>query len=94
MVELKDHLHVTFREALVAPAHIVVPRPHAVYVTVEEVIQTPGAVRQLAKALCKSCRGMAKENDDRKHEHFKFYSLRNAEKITALTGGKQHDNYD
>lgn len=65
VVKLKDRLHVTFGEALVAPAHVVVARPHAVYVAVEEIIQTPGAVRQLAEALCQSGGGM---NDDRKHK--------------------------
>lgn len=54
VVKLKDHLHVTFREALVAPAHIVVPGPHAVHVAVDKIIQTPGAVRQLAEALFQS----------------------------------------
>lgn len=57
VVKLKDHLHVTFGEALVAPAHIVVPWPHAVYVTVEKIIQTPGSIRQLAEALCQSSGG-------------------------------------
>lgn len=54
VVKLKDHLHVTFREGFVAPAHVVVPWPHAVYVVVEKIIQTPGAIRQLAKAFCQS----------------------------------------
>lgn len=56
VVELEDHLHVTFGEALVAPAHVVVTRPSAVHVTVEEVVQTPAAVRQLAEALRQSDR--------------------------------------
>lgn len=56
MVELEDHLHVTFGEALVAPAYVVVTRPSAVHVTVEEVVQTPAAVRQLAEALRQSAR--------------------------------------
>lgn len=94
MVELEDHLHVTFGEALVAPAHVVVPRPHAVCVAVEKVVQTPGAVCQLAEALCQPSGGMDGRNEDRKQEHFKVYSPRSAEKMTALTGGKQHDNYD
>lgn len=56
MIELEDHLHVTFGEALVAPAHVVVTRPSSVHVTVEEVVQTPAAIRQLAEALCQSAR--------------------------------------
>lgn len=84
MVKLKDHLHVTFREALVAPAHIVVPWPHAVYVAVDKIIQTPGAIRQLAEALCQS-----KDRTD-EHKRLNFYSLRRADKMTALSGG---DNY-
>lgn len=54
MVKLKYHLHITFREAPVVPAHIVVPWPHAVDLAVEKIIQTPGAICQLAKALCQS----------------------------------------
>lgn len=54
MVELIGHLHVTFGEALVVPAHVVIPWPHAVDLAVEEIIQTPGAICQLAKALRKS----------------------------------------
>lgn len=57
VVKLKDHLHVTFGEALVAPAHVVVPWPHAVYVAVEKIIQTPGAICQLAEALCQPSGG-------------------------------------
>lgn len=56
VVELEDHLHVTFGEALVAPAHVVVTRPSSVHMTVEEVVQTPAAVRQLAEALRQSGR--------------------------------------
>lgn len=54
MIKLKDHLHVAFGKALVAPAHIVIPGPRAVHVTVEEIIQTCGSIRQLAKAFCQS----------------------------------------
>lgn len=57
VVELKHNLHVAFGKALVAPAHVVVPGPHAVHVTVEEVIQTCGSIRQLAKAFCQPSGG-------------------------------------
>lgn len=50
VVELEDHLHITFGEALVAPAHVVVTGPSSVHVAVEEVVQTPAAVGQLAEA--------------------------------------------
>lgn len=69
MVELKDHLHVTFREGLVVPAHIVVPGPHAVYVAVEEIVQTPSAICQLAEALRQSGGGM----DGRRRVFFNCY---------------------
>lgn len=61
-VKLKDHLHITLGEALVIPAHVVVARPHAVYVAVEEIIQTPGAICQLAEALCQSNAGTDERN--------------------------------
>lgn len=54
VVKLKYHLHITSRKASVVPAHIVVPWPHAVDMAVEKIIQTPGAICQLAKALCQS----------------------------------------
>lgn len=54
MVKVKYHLHVTLRETPVVPSHIVVPWPHAVRMAVQEVIQTPGAVCQLAKAFGQS----------------------------------------
>lgn len=78
MVKLKNHLHVTFGEALVVPAHVVVPWPHGIYVAVEKIIQTPGAIRQLAEALCQSSGGMDGRNEERK-QHLNFYSLRSAE---------------
>lgn len=56
MVELEDHLHVAFGEALVAPAYVVVTWPSSIHVTVKEVIHTPAAVRQLAEALRQSAR--------------------------------------
>ena len=65
MVELKDHLHVTFGEALVVPAHVVVPGPHAVDVTVEKVVQTQGAICQLAEAFCQSGGGTDGRSEDR-----------------------------
>lgn len=49
MVELKDHLHVTSGEAPVVPSYIVIARPKVVAVAVEKVVQTPGAIGQLAK---------------------------------------------
>lgn len=85
MVKLKDHLHVTFGEALVVPAHVVVPGPHAVYVAVEEIIQTPGAVCQLAEALCQSSAEMDGRNKDRKHKYLKCYSLSIAEMFYSIT---------
>lgn len=54
MVKVKDHLYVTFRESLVAPSHVVVPRPCSRDMAVQKVIQTPGAIRQLAQALGQS----------------------------------------
>lgn len=49
MVELKDHLHVTSGEAPVVPPYIVIARPKVVAVAVEKVVQTPGAIGQLAE---------------------------------------------
>lgn len=57
MIKLKDHLHVAFRKALVAPAHVVIAGPRAVHVAMEEIIQTCGSIRQLAKAFSQSAGG-------------------------------------
>lgn len=54
MVEVKDDLHVTFREALVVPTHKVVTGPHAVRLGVEEIVLTPRAICQLAEAFRQS----------------------------------------
>lgn len=51
MVKIKDHLHIAFGESAVTPPHVVVARPHAIDVAVQKVIQTPGAVCELAEAF-------------------------------------------
>jgi len=73
VVKLKDHLHVTFGQALVVPAHVVVARPHAVYVAVEEIVHTPGTICQLAEALRQSSAETDGRNKVRKHKYLKFY---------------------
>lgn len=54
VVKVKDHFDVTFREGVVAPSYVVVPRPHSWDKAVQKIIQTPGAICQLTQALAQS----------------------------------------
>lgn len=50
-VELKHDFHITAREALIAPAHIVVARPGLVDVAACKIIQTKDSIGQLTQTL-------------------------------------------
>lgn len=51
-VKLKHDLHVSARETLIAPTHVVVAGPHVVHVALCEIVQSAHAIRQLAQSLC------------------------------------------